>query len=139
MNPDLPISQFGLTAADMDSTALGVLKGDKRATTGLHAAYLFDHEALPQVGNRSRVHDSRGRDIAIIEVTKVELRRYCDVDATYAAIEGEGDKSLAYWQQVHREFLGAECRRIGETWHDQQKVVMEYFTVVRPCIPLEEF
>jgi len=35
---DLPITQFGLSAVDMDSTALEVLQGDKRATTGLHAS-----------------------------------------------------------------------------------------------------
>jgi uncharacterized protein YhfF len=139
VNHDLPITQFGLSAADMDSTALEVLMGDKRATTGLHAAYLFDDEPLPQVGNRSMVHDSRGREIAIIEVTKVEIRRYCDVDATYAAIEGEGDKSLAYWQRVHLAYFGAECRRIGIAWHEQQEVVLEYFKTVQTCLSPEEF
>lgn len=54
----------------MDSCANGILNGNKRATTGLHAAYLFDNEPLPRVGDQSMVRDSRDRDIAIIEVTK---------------------------------------------------------------------
>ena len=139
MKHDLPITQFGLSAVDMDSTALEVLQGDKRATTGLHAYYRHDHEPLPQIGNRSMVQDSRGRDIAIIEVTRVEIRRYCDVDATYAAIEGEGDKSLAYWQRVHLAYFAAECRRIRVAWDEQQEVVLEYFKVVQLCITPEEF
>lgn len=139
MNPPLPVTKFGLSPAAMDSTAREVLTGDKRATTSLHAAYRFDAEPIPQVGDRSLVRDSRDRDIAVIEVTRVEIRRYCDVDAAYAAIEGEGDKSLAHWQRVHLEYFGAECRRIGETWHEQQEVVLEYFKVIRSCLPLEDF
>ncbi|MFI5357133.1 MAG: ASCH domain-containing protein [Opitutales bacterium] len=129
----LPVSQFGLTPADWDETARLVLTGDKRATTGLHAAYAFDREPLPQVGRCSRVRDGRGRDIAVIETTQVEVRRYCDVDATYAAIEGEGDKSLAHWQRVHWAYLTSECARVGVPLAPDVEVVLEYFRVVTRC------
>ena len=131
MTPRLPITQFGLDAATMDSTARLVLTGDKRATTSLHIAYAYDHEPLPQVGARSIVRDSRDQDIAIIEVTKVETRRYCDVDAAFARIEGEGDKSLAFWQQVHWDYLRAECARVGANLTQETEVVLEYFKVVK--------
>jgi uncharacterized protein YhfF len=130
---DLPVIQFGFTAADMDSCARCVWSGDKRATTSLLAAYEHDREALPEVGQRDVVRDGRNRDIAIIETTKVEIRRYCDVDAAFAAIEGEGDKSLAHWQRVHWEFLTQECARIGVPLSPQLEVVLEYFSVVRRC------
>lgn len=138
MRQELPITQFGLDAAAMDSTALGVLKGDKRATTSLLAAYAHDREALPQVGQRSMVRDSRNRDIAIIEVTRVEIRRYREVDAAYATIEGEGDKSLAYWQRVHWAYLTAECARVGVPLHEEVELVLEYFKVVQPCLSLAQ-
>jgi uncharacterized protein YhfF len=130
---DLPVIQFGLTAADMDSCARCVWSGDKRATTGLLAAYEHDREPLPVVGQCGVVRDGRNRDIAIIETTKIEIRRYCDVDAAFAAIEGEGDKSLTQWQRVHWEYLAQECARIGVPLSPQLEVVLEYFSVVRRC------
>ncbi|MBW7896649.1 MAG: ASCH domain-containing protein [Opitutaceae bacterium] len=129
----LPVIQFGLTAADMDSCARCVWSGDKRATTGLLAAYRHDGEPLPVVGQRGVVRDGRNRDIAIIETTKVEIRPYDEVDAEFAAIEGEGDKSLVHWQRVHWEYLGHECARIGVSLSPKLEVVLEYFTVVRRC------
>ena len=42
MSPELPIIQFGLDAATMYSCAVYILKVNKRATTGLLAAYRHD-------------------------------------------------------------------------------------------------
>lgn len=139
MTPKLPIIQFGLHAATMDSCALGILEGSKRATTGLRAAYIFDREPLPQVGDQTMVRDSHDRDIATIEVTKVEIRRYCEVDDIFAAIEGAGDKSLAYWQKVHWDYLGEECARIGIPMNEEVEVVLEYFKVVATHLDLGKF
>ena len=132
MSSEWPITHFGLDAATMDSTARSVLTGDKRATTSLFASYAFDGEPLPFVGQRSIVRDSRDQDIAIIEVTRIERRRYCDVDAAFAQIEGAGDKSLAYWQKVHWAYLGEECTRCGIGLDREIEVVLEYFKVVKP-------
>ena len=129
----LPIAQFGLTPADRDYCAQRVLSGDKGATTGLYAAFTFDGEALPVAGRRSLVRDGQDRDIAVIETTRVEIRRYCEVDATYAAIEGEGDKSLAHWQRVHWDYLASECARVGIPLTPEVEVVLEYFDVVARC------
>ncbi len=131
MNLDLPVIQFGLDAETMDSCARDIVNGKKRATTGLHAAYLFDNEPLPRVGDHTLVRDSNDRDIAIIEVTKVEIRLYGEVDKAFAAIEGAGDKSLAYWQQVHWDYLGKECARVGIPLNENIQVVLEYFKVVK--------
>lgn len=132
MTPNLPITQFGLDAAAMDSSAQLVLSGDKRATTSLFASYAHDRETLPTIGDRSIVRDSRDRDIAIIEVSRVEIRRYCDVDAAFALTEGEGDKSLSYWKRVHWDYLGQECARINIPLTPEAEVVLEYFTMVKP-------
>ena len=137
---NLPITLFGLTPADMDETARLVLTGDKRATTALLAAYAADREPLPVVGRRSLVRDGRGRDIAVIETTRTEIRRYADVDETFARIEGEGDKTLVCWQSVHWAYLTSECARIGlPAPTPATEVLLEYFTVVRPCLDLADF
>ena len=39
------------------------------------------------------------RRACVIETTEVTYRRFSEVDAAFAYDEGEGDRSLAYWQQ----------------------------------------
>ncbi len=134
MSTALPITEFGLTPEGKTSSAFLVLRGDKRATTALLAAYAFDREPLPAVGRRSVVHDGCGRAIAVIETTRVETRRFCEVDAAYAAVEGEGDKSLEHWRRAHWAYLGAECARVGVTLDERVEVVLDYFSVVEALV-----
>jgi uncharacterized protein YhfF len=95
---------------------------------------------LPVAGRRNLVRDGRGRDIAIIETTRIEIRRYADVDEAFARIEGEGDKTLAFWQGVHWPYLISECARIGlPAPTPATEVLLEYFVVVRPCLDLKDF
>ena len=35
-------------------------------------------------------------------------RRYNEVDAAFAHEEGEGDRSLAYWREAHRNYFGRQ-------------------------------
>ena len=46
--------------------------------------------------------------------------------------EGEGDKSLAYWRQVHEEFFTACLGEAGLTFTPDSKVVLEEFRKVYP-------
>jgi uncharacterized protein YhfF len=134
--PDrLPVNEFGLSPASKTSGARLVLKGRKRATTSLLAAYAFDREAPPEVGRRSVVRDGRGRDVAIIEVTRVETRRFREVDAAYALLEAD---SLEAWRSAHWRYLGAECARVGVALTEDVEVLLEYFDVVVPLVSTAE-
>lgn len=71
-----------------------VLAGRKRATTSLPSEYVALGERLPRVGDLSIVVHGDGRPAALIEFTKVDSVPFGEVDAAYAAVEGEGDGSL---------------------------------------------
>jgi uncharacterized protein YhfF len=43
--------------------------------------------------------------LCIVETTEVTLRMYNEVDAEFAREEGEGDLSLEYWREAHRQLL----------------------------------
>lgn len=43
----------------------------------------------------------------------IDVLPFNQVGAEYAALEGEGDGSLAYWRRAHWRFFSRECRRIG--------------------------
>src|SRR5690349_3422946 len=81
---------FGGNAQLADELAALVLAGRKRATASLPVEYSSLNEPLPKAGDLSIVLDGRGAPIAIIERTSVELVPFGDVDAEFAAYEGEG-------------------------------------------------
>jgi uncharacterized protein YhfF len=105
-----------------------VLHGPKRATTGLFEDYEGEGEALPAVGSHHVILDSRGDPVCIIVTTDVEVRRFGDVDEEFAWVEGEGDRSLAYWRRGHAAYWAS----IGETVDDDTEVVLERFEKVWP-------
>jgi uncharacterized protein YhfF len=80
-----------------------VLKGIKTATSSTE-----DEPNLSKPGERWIVLDGRGHPRCVIESTAVSFRRYNEVDAAFAHDEGEGDRSLAYWRDAHREYFGRQ-------------------------------
>ena len=73
--------------------------GRKTATCAV-----LDNEPLSSPGDVEQIVNSKG-EIIKIKIINVEIKRFCDIDATWAKKEGEGDLSLAYWQKVHKDFF----------------------------------
>lgn len=78
------------------------------------------------------VVDSAGRAVSIVRVYSVETRPFHAVDAEFAFTEGEGDRSLAYWQAAHHTFFEREALEGGFTFDDDSMVVLQRFEVVWP-------
>ena len=75
--------------------------------------------------------DSRGLPHCITRITKIEITKFRDISEEYAFIEGEGDKSLAYWRDAHREVFNRECREDFQMdFSEDMECVCEYFEVV---------
>jgi uncharacterized protein YhfF len=66
----------------------------------------------------------------IVELIKVEERDFKDVDAEFAAREGEGDGSLEFWKQCHEEYFKLQLSDWGREWSEDIRVVLESFEVV---------
>ena len=114
-----------------DEILAALLRGDKRATTGLRCLYDIEHEPLPQVGQYSVILDSKGLPHCITRITKIEITPFRDISEAYAFIEGEGDKSLNYWKDAHRQVFTRECREdAGIEFNEDMECVCEYFEVV---------
>lgn len=73
--------------------------GRKTATCAV-----LDNEPLSSPGDVEQIVNSKG-EIIKIKIINVEIKRFCDIDATWAKKEGEGDLSLTYWQKVHKDFF----------------------------------
>jgi uncharacterized protein YhfF len=113
-----------------------VLSGEKRATTGLYWLLEALGKPLPRVGDLNVVTAWDGAPLCVIETTAVDVLAFEDVSAAFAAREGEGDASLAYWRRVHWDFLGRECRRVGRAPDPRMPCVCEQFELVYRPLPL---
>lgn len=113
-----------------DLLAKLVLSGQKTATTSSYPLYALENEPLPQVGEYNIILDGNDEAICITKTTKVYRTLFKDVSARHAYLEGEGDRSLAYWRKVHQDFFTAELAEVKLNFTPELEVVCEEFEVV---------
>jgi uncharacterized protein YhfF len=51
------------------------------------------------------VEDGQGRPRAVLETTALSQQRFDEVEADFAAAEGEGDQTLGYWRAAHQGYF----------------------------------
>lgn len=115
---------------DADTLAGLVAAGEKTATASAYPLYAVDGEPLPRVGEYSVILDSRDNGVCVIQIQKVSVIPFDQVGAEHARKEGEGDKSLAYWRQVHEEVFRQWMAEAGLEFTWDMGVVCEEFQVV---------
>jgi uncharacterized protein YhfF len=81
-------------------------------------------------GDYSVILDGRGTARCIIRTTDVDVVPFDEVDAAFAYEEGEGDRSLEYWSDVHWTYFVRELTELGREAAPDMPVVCERFEVV---------
>ena len=109
-----------------------VMAGKKTATASLVWEYEADGEAIPQSGGYSVITTFAGLPQCVLQTTEIRTLPFDEVDAQFAADEGEGDLSLDYWRQAHWRFFSRTCARIGRQPDQMMLVVCERFRLVYP-------
>ncbi len=100
-----PSWAFGATPAQADELLDLVLAGTTTATAGALWDYEAEGEELPTPGLLGIVTNGRGIPHALIATTEVEVVPFDQVSAEHAFLEGEGDRTLATWREVHERFF----------------------------------
>ena len=130
----------GYFCADRKNTNLCaelVFNGIKSATCSLREAYNLEKETPPKVGDIMVVTDWDSLPVCIVKVTKVNEVQFCKVDENHAFREGEGDKTLSSWRDIHLQFFTQECEKLGITFNENMTLILEEFEVVySPNSPL---
>lgn len=121
------VDHFCDNQTDADALAALVLAGRKRATACSVAELQAAGEPLPRVGDHLIVTDWAGTALCIVRTTHVEIVRLGNVSAEFAAAEGEGDGSLAYWQQAHRAYYQRVLAGTGVVVEDDLQIACERF------------
>ena len=113
-----------------DELAELVVQEIKTATCSAYDLYQAEGEPIPKVGDYSIILNSDGEAVCIIKTTMVYVTEFNKVSSEHAYKEGEGDRSLDYWREVHINFLTNELASVHRSFDENTKVVCEEFEVV---------
>jgi len=124
------VSYFCNNEKDTDHTAELARSGMKRATSSSVWICEFYHEPLRNIGDLEIITNWAGEARCIIRIMKSEIVQFKDITEEYAAMEGEGDGSLRYWQDTHRAFFEREFEGTPYTFTESIPVLFEEFEVI---------
>lgn len=118
-------------SAELSEKLIGLIRnGPKRAGTGLLWDYEAEGEEPGAPGDIEIVLSHVNEPELITRITRVRVMPFGDVDEEYAAIEGEGDRSLAYWREAHWDYFSRRCRELGREPSEDMPVVCTEFEVL---------
>lgn len=85
---------------------------------------------MSEVGAVSIVTDGFGFPVCAIRIESVERLRFAEVTAAHAFAEGEGDRSLEDWREVHARYFRAEAAELGLVFSERIELFYERFRVL---------
>lgn len=106
-----------------------MLAGVKTAASSAKIAYETAGEALPSAGTYSVILFDNDEAACIIRNTKVSVVPFDEVSAEHAAREGEDDRSLEKWREVHRRAFTPDYQAAGRCFDEHGDCVLEEFEV----------
>lgn len=107
-----------------------IAAGTKTATCSALWEWEAEGGTLPEPGFITIVIDGSGRPLCIVETVEVTVRKYNEVDAEFAREEGEGDLSLRYWREAHRNFFSRLLPKIDKEFSEEMPLVCERFRLI---------
>jgi len=131
-NPDAAQSEYSAWCYGDVPDELAELTrcGIKTATASAYPIYELEGEQIPEAGEYSVVLDSEESAVCIIRTDRVYIVPFRNVSREHAFREGEGDRTLDYWRDVHRRFFSKELSEAGMAFTEDMDVVCEEFQVV---------
>lgn len=134
--PELPAEvpeawAFGATPEHADGLLDLVVSGVKTGT----ASSVWDYEAsgdpMPEVGELSVILDGSGTPRAVIRTTSLQTVPFDEVSEEHAHAEGEGDRTLRAWREIHERFWRTHSED-PRGWAPDMPVLCERFELVHP-------
>ena len=107
-----------------------IVQGTKTATCSALWEWESEGNSIPQVGLITIALDGRGEPLCIVETVEVTIRKYNQVDSDFAHDEGEGDLSLNYWREAHRNYFSRLLLKIGKELSEDMPLVCERFKLI---------
>lgn len=116
---------------DANRLAELVVKGKKKAGSGLYLWYKEADADLPKIGTKHIITDFNGKAQAIIEIKKVDTIPFNKISKAYAQIDmGTSIEPLKKWKKAHWEFFATAMKQSGKKPTEDMLVVCETFETI---------
>jgi len=113
-----------------DELGASIAQGTKTATCSALWEWEAEGNPIPQKGLITIALDGRGEPLCIVETVEVTVRKYNEVDADFARDEGEGDLSLNYWREAHKNYFSRVLPKVGKEFSEEMPLICERFRVI---------
>ena len=113
-----------------DELANLVLAGIKTATASAKIAYDTEGDEIPKAGDYSVILFDNDEAACVLRATKISVVPFDEVSAEHAYKEGEDDRSLEKWREVHRRAFTPDYEACGLEFDEKGLCVLEEFEVV---------
>jgi uncharacterized protein YhfF len=121
---------WGDSPAMADELGALIVLGIKTATCSALWEWEAEGNPIPQKGLITIALDGRGEPLCIVESVEVTVRNYNEVSADFASEEGEGDLSLDYWCEAHKNYFSRALAKIGKEFSENMPLVCEQFKLI---------
>ena len=135
--PDLPYHSksyiaegWGDGPAMADELGALIVQGVKTATCSALWEWEAEENPIPEAGLITIALDGRGEPLCIVETVEITIRKYNEVDSDFAREEGEGDLSLSYWREAHKNYFSRVLPKIGKEFSEEMSLVCERFQII---------
>ncbi len=122
---------FGATPEHADGLLALVMSGVKTGTASSMWDYAASGDPMPEVGELSVILDGSGTPRAVIRTTSLQTVPFDEVSEEHAHAEGEGDRTLRAWRDIHEHFWRTHSED-PRGWAPDMPVLCERFELVHP-------
>lgn len=121
---------FGNSAKMAIELANLVVFGDKTATASLATINKLKPEEAPILDGYSVVTDFEKNPICVIQTTEIRHLPFNCVDPKFAYDEGEGNRTLEYWQVSHWRYFTKEAAENDLEFNENSLICCERFKLL---------
>ena len=121
-----PLGDITVFGGQPQELAELVYDGIKTATTSAYELY-EPTEYMPQVGDYNIILNGQEEPVCITKTLVTEVVPFKQVSAEHAYHEGEGNRTLDYWREVHEEFFKQEYAEASKEFKPDVPVLCEVF------------
>lgn len=107
-----------------------IASGKKTASCMTWWEYVAEGSKVPAIDMLTVVLDACGEPLCVIETYQIEIKPFNEVDAEFAAAEGEGDLSYEYWRNVHWNYFTNTLKALGKEPRENMRLVCERYRVL---------
>lgn len=116
-----------LSVPSLDLSDQPRLIGGRKKRGTAHLVLDFQTSRVPRraAGDYWVILNYDNSPLFLVRVTDVMVAPFNEVPESWAAVEGEGDSSLPWWQDAHREYYTRQCAKWGIEWREDLPTVCE--------------